>query len=59
MSIIPQFIVDAALAADRATEHEWENHKEKVRRFENKIIGVCAGMLAGIWLVYALTGMVR
>ena len=56
---IPDCIAEFALAADRATEQELTEHKEKIRRFENKVISVCAGMLAGIWIVYIFSGMVK
>lgn len=56
---IPDCITESALAANRAMEQGWREHKEKIRRFENKIIGVCAGMLVGIWLVYILSGVVK
>lgn len=51
MSIIPNCITESALAADRATEQEWQKHKEDIRRFENKIIGVCVVALIIIWVL--------
>ena len=51
MSIIPQFIIDAAVAADKANERALDEERQKIRQFENKVIGVCVGVLVGIWFV--------